>query len=69
MFDVRLELNTSGVVFDPEICENSSGTLTVRNAIRNWINDFFNIAGTIARLDTTQPGDFLQEIKSFFEIK
>jgi len=43
--------------------------MTVRNTVRNWINDFFNIAGTIQRLDTTQPGDFLQEIKSFFEIK
>lgn len=59
LFDIRLELGKSGIMFDPEIGENPNGSLTVRNTVRNWINDFFNIAGTIQRLDTTVPGDFL----------
>jgi hypothetical protein len=41
----------------------------VRNVIKNWINDFFNIANVINRLDTTVPGDYLQEIRNFFEIR
>lgn len=43
--------------------------MTVRNTIRNWINDFFNIAGIITRLDTTMPGDYLAEIRSYFEVR
>lgn len=41
----------------------------MRNVIKSWINDFFLISGTINRLDTTQPGDYLQEVRSYFEIR
>jgi hypothetical protein len=59
-----------GVVFEPEIEEiPHSNQTTVRNVIKNWINDFFNIAWVINRLDTTVPGDYLQEIRNFFEIR
>jgi hypothetical protein len=68
LFDIRLELS-EGIVYEPEIAETTGNQLTVRNALRNWINDFFTIAGTISRLDTTVPGDFLSEIRSYFEIK
>jgi hypothetical protein len=42
---------------------------TVRNVIKGWISDFFLIAGTINRLDSTNPGDYLQEVKAYFEVK
>lgn len=54
LFDIKLELNPgSGIVFEPDIEENSSGGLTVRNVLKGWINDFFFIAKMITRLDTT----------------
>jgi len=68
LFDIKLELGNA-IVFEPEIEETHNANPTVRNVIRNWINDFFLISGSINRIDTTMPGDYLQEIKSFFEIK
>jgi len=56
-------------VFEPDIEENSSGGLTVRNVLKGWINDFFFIAKMITRLDTTQQSDFLLEIRSCFEVR
>jgi len=41
----------------------------VRNIIKGWINEIFGFAGAISRLDTTQSGDYLQEIRSNFEVK
>jgi len=49
--------------------EDESKGSTVRNVIKGWINDFFTIAGTISRLDSTNPGDYLQEIRAYFEVK
>lgn len=43
MFDIRLDLGIVGISYEPEIAEDNSTKLTVRNVIRNWINDFFNI--------------------------
>lgn len=71
LFDIKLELSQeSGVTYEPEISETASATLTVRNTIRNWINDFFSIASYINRLDAPSAnGDYLQEIRSYFEIR
>lgn len=68
LFELKLELYEN-VTFEPEIGETTTATLTVRNTIRNWINDFFSIASYINRLDTTAQGDYLQEIRNYFEIR
>lgn len=70
MFDIKLELaRGSGIAYDPEIEEQSSGN-SVRNTLRAWINDIFYIAGQFSRLDSANPiGDYLPEIKDFFEIR
>jgi dynein heavy chain len=70
LFDIKLELaRGAGIAYDPEIEENTQGN-TVRNTIRSWINDVFFIAGQFQRLDSSvQFGDYLPEIKDFFEIR
>jgi hypothetical protein len=68
LFDIKLELNEN-VIFEPEISETTTPVITVRNTIRNWINDFFSIASNINRLDTSTQGDYLQEIRNYFEIR
>jgi len=50
----------NGIVYEPEIVEDENKGATVRNVIKGWINDFFTIAGTVNRLDSTNPGDYLQ---------
>jgi len=42
---------------------------TVSNYIKGWINDFFQISNFIQRLDKSDPSDYLQEMKDFFELK
>jgi hypothetical protein len=37
--------------------------------VKGWINDFFQISLFITRLDKTDPSDFLQEMRDFFELK
>lgn len=59
----------TGIVYEPELIEEESKGATVRNVIKGWINDFFTISGTINRLDSTIPGDYLQEIRAYFEVK
>jgi len=62
LFDIRLDIGSNGlgVTYEPEIQEIAhSNTISVRNVIKNWINDFFNVANVISRLDTTVPGDYL----------
>lgn len=59
MFDIKLELTVGGVQFEPPIDENENIATTVRNVIKSWISDFFTIAGTISRLDSSSPGDYL----------
>jgi len=59
----------NGIVYEPEIVEDENKGATVRNVIKGWINDFFTIAGTVNRLDSTNPGDYLQEIRAYFEVK
>lgn len=56
-------------MYEPELVEDDAKGTTVRNVIKGWINDFFTIAGTISRLDSTQLGDYLQEIRAYFEVK
>lgn len=54
-----MELNSSRISYEPPIEEDENYPTSVRNVIKGWINDFFLIAGTISRLDNSQPGDYL----------
>lgn len=70
LFDVSLIFEDKlGINYDPEVQEDEDKSTTVRNVIKGWINDFFAIAGSINRLDSSVPGDYLQEIRSYFEVK
>jgi len=41
----------------------------VIGTVKNWIADFFSYANLINRLDKTEPADYLQELRDFFDIQ
>ena len=67
IFEIRLELNSNEIMYDPVI-EETNG-VSVRNFVKGWINDFFQLSLFIKRLDKIDPSDFLQEMRDFFELK
>jgi len=65
-------LSNKSIVYDPPIEElkRDSETLSVRNSVMGWIEDYMKICCLFLnqRLDM-QPGDYLSEIRDSFEIR
>lgn len=43
LFEIRLELGDKDIEFDPMISEHQT-LITVRNTVKNWVNDFFQLS-------------------------
>lgn len=43
--------------------------MSVINAVNGWISDFFQYSFFITRLDKSEPSDYLQELRDYFELK
>ena len=67
MFDIRIELADTRVVFTPEIESKLRGN-GLRDLVHGWISDFIKICTLVNRIDTA-PGDYLIEVRDQFEFK
>ena len=67
MFDVRIELADTRVIYTPEIQSNMSRS-GLRDLVHGWIADFVKISTLIGRLDLI-PGDYIIEVNDDFEFR
>ncbi|KAF4665135.1 hypothetical protein FOL47_004778 [Perkinsus chesapeaki] len=70
LFDVKIELQGSEIVFEPAfaLTSSSQGSLCLRGVIDGWLKDFFAIGTVMQRLDTG-AGDYLNELKEHFQMQ
>jgi len=51
IFDIKVDLHGSRVMFEPEICSNAKG-VGIRDMVSNWIRDFLHITTLFPRIDS-----------------
>jgi dynein heavy chain len=68
IFDIKVELRGSDVVFDPPFFAPERSKLTLRSVIDGWLRDFFSMSTVMQRLDTA-TGDYLNEIREHFQVQ
>ncbi|KAF4742076.1 hypothetical protein FOZ63_017584 [Perkinsus olseni] len=70
LFDVKIELQDSEIVFEPAftLTSGSQGSLCLRGVIDGWLKDFFAIGTVMQRLDSG-TGDYLNELKEHFHMQ
>lgn len=70
IFEIKLELQDNIVNYDPPIEQlKDQSKMSVINAVNGWISDFFQYSFFITRLDKSEPSDYLQELRDYFELK
>jgi dynein heavy chain len=68
IFDVKLELQGSDIIFDPPFHSTKSGVISLRMVIDGWLKDFFATVTCMPRLDMNS-GDYLSEIREHFQMQ
>ena len=63
-----IELREKEIVFDPPFHPVEEGTLSLQSIIDGWLKDFFAMATTMQRLDSS-TGDYLNEMKEHFQMQ